>query len=73
MDRGKAAELLRQWNEAFKELVGLRAQYIVVETVQPGEDIESPRPLTPEAFQELDRLQRRVDELWRDYRRESSS
>jgi hypothetical protein len=63
-------ELLARWQQARNELNKYSAELgFEMKTLEPGKPIEMPaKALTPETIKELDRLQQRVDALWRAYR-----
>ena len=62
-------ELLALWQEARDELDRLRAELVVADDVTDKRIETPPRAFTPETVEDIGRLQQRVDDLWRAYRK----
>jgi hypothetical protein len=61
----ESARLLAEWQKVHDEANALAADYFVVETVQPGQDIRPPRKvLTPEALEAIEAARQREADAW---------
>ena len=74
MEGKSASELREDWERAKEKLDRLRADYgFIAQDVKPGEEIaRPPKALTPEAIEEIQKLEEEVDELWTAYRQRVS-